>query len=934
VSISWKQASPKVLCACVFGFMLCGFLYGQQTGEIRGKVTDEQGEALPGVAITARSPSLQGIRNAVSDADGDFRLPLLPVGIYSLSYELPGFEKLTTTQNEIRLGFTLSVSVSLKMAAVSEEVTVTAENPLLDKVNADNSYRLKGDDLARIPSQARTIEEVVSFSPGVTGVRSSTVTGTGTGLPSFRGEGDSGNNWFIDGLSMKGVQDNDPGVGINYDAWEEVQIISDGFDPDLGQSQGGFINVITKSGGNAFHGEIGTLIRDWHLRAQRQDQLAVVFEPDTSLHQFFGNLGGPILKDKLWFFVSNNVHRALDDTEEQSIGWLTIPSGSRRVSANNVFAKVTYTPQKNHTFSLSGTLDKSVSQTGGIGLPETYEKTEYEDYSYRINYRGILSQDTLLTAAWGQNKQSLTTGPLSGDYGPPCYSWQDIVQTTNNIPWGLFDLERRSDFNLEITQYLDLGRWGNHEVGAGFIHFDNHYECEMKWPGLDLDPWEGNDFDDGAGIDWISPGIPASLYEFGKNYTKSRTKGVGFHTKDRFTIGRFSVMLGLRAETQEVLNDLGETVWSWGFGDFLSPRFSLSFDLMGDGNNILKFGYGQFANTIVTAKMLSYFSQNYFNPWRSYAWTGGTDPTEAQLEDPSNWEFVWEQSAEGTPMGADPELKPNKTTKFLLEFDRRLGNNWALKLRGVHSSSKNLMEDIGLYDPETQSFNFLFANFELKRRNYMALEVELNGRVTGKFMLNAAYTWSQAKGTNPGNWVEWGTWQGLGGGFYDIGLFGDHPYIPEGGPGKEFYDALFHGLGGRGVGDENWYGFLPYSVDHQIRILATYMAPYGFNLSAGVEYLSGYHWEKIGYSEAYAGYYTHPEGRGGRTTPAHMYVDMSVEKDFVLRGGFVLGLGLNIYNLLNSQRPISFVKEDTELFGEVWGRQLPRWLQFKAALRF
>jgi hypothetical protein len=274
--------------SCVF----CISAFAQQTGEIRGKVTDDRGEALPGVAITARSPSLQGIRNAVTNTDGNFRLPLLPVGPYSLTYELDGFEKLTTLNNEVRLGFTLSVSVILKMAAVSEEVTVTAENPLIDKINADNSYRLKGDDLARVPSQARTIEEIVSFTPGVTGVRDSTVNGTGTGLPSFRGEGDAGNNWYIDGLSTKGVQDNDPGVRINCDAWEEVQIISDGFDPDLGQSQGGFINVITKSGGNTFHGEIGTLVRDWHLRAQQQDQLAVVSEPDTSIHQFFGNLGG------------------------------------------------------------------------------------------------------------------------------------------------------------------------------------------------------------------------------------------------------------------------------------------------------------------------------------------------------------------------------------------------------------------------------------------------------------------------------------------------------------------------------------------------------------------------------------------------------------------------------------------------------------------
>jgi len=921
-------------CICLLFVSPAIPLFAQQTGEIRGKVTDEQGDTLPGVNLTAKSPNLQGMRTALSDKDGDFRLPLLPVGSYSLTFEIAGFEKLTTIENEVHLGATLSVSVTLRIAAVSEEVTVTTENPLIDKVNADNSYRLKDDDLARVPSQARTIEEVVSFTPGVTGVRDSTVTGTGTGLPSFRGEGDAGNNWLVDGLSMKGVRENDPGVRINYDAWEEIQIISDGFDPNLGQSSGGFINIVTKSGGNVFHGEIGTLVRDWHLRAERQDQLAVVSEPDTSLHQFFGNVGGPIIKDKLWFFISNNFHRTLDDTEQQAIGWLTIPPGKRRFNTNNIFAKVTYTPQKNHTFSLSGTLDKFLSQTGGIGLAETYEKTDYEDYSYRINYRGILSQDTLLTAAWGQNKRSSATEPLDGDYGPPSYTWLDIAQTTNNIPWGEFNMERRTDFNLEITQYLDLGRWGNHEVGAGFIYYNNRYEGNWKSTGFDFDPWKGNGFDNGANVIWIAPGIPLQLYESGPGDTKSWTKGVGFHIKDRFTVGWLSLMLGLRAETQKVLNDVGETVWSWGFRDFLSPRFSLAIDLLGDGNNVLKFSYGQFANTM-TAQSLSFFSRHYQYSSRSYAWTGGADPTEAQLKDPSNWEFIFEQSAEATPLDVDPDLKPNKTSKFLLEFDRRLGANWVLKLRGVYASSKKLTDDIVLYDPETQWLKFLFSNFELKRRDYRAFEAELNGRVADRFMLNVSYTWSQAKGTNPGNSWEWGgTWQALGGSLYELGLFGDHPYVPDGEPVKEFIDTLFHGLGGRGVGDEGWYGFLPYSVDHVIKFLGTYLAPYGVNISTGIEYLSGYHWEKRGYSEAYGGYQIFPEGRGGRTTPAHMYVDLSVEKDIVLRRGFVLGLGLNVYNLFNSQRPISFVKEDTELFEEVWGRQLPRWLQFKAAFRF
>jgi hypothetical protein len=96
-----------------------------------------------------------------------------------------------------------------------------------------------------------------------------------------------------------------------------------------------------------------------------------------------------------------------------------------------LFGKITFTPQEKHTFSLSGTLDKFVSQSGGIGLPETYSKTVYTDYSYRINYRGIINQNTLLEAAWGQSDRDSSEKPLEEDYGPARYYWLDIGREQN-----------------------------------------------------------------------------------------------------------------------------------------------------------------------------------------------------------------------------------------------------------------------------------------------------------------------------------------------------------------------------------------------------------------------------------------------------------------------------------------------------------------------
>jgi len=283
-------------------------------------------------------------------------------------------------------------------------------------------------------------------------------------------------------------------------------------------------------------------------------------------------------------------------------------------------------------------------------------------------------------------------------------------------------------------------------------------------------------------------------------------------------------------------------------------------------------------------------------------------------------------------MDFDPEMKPNKNYKFLLEFDRRLGPDWAFKIRGVYSYARDLLEDIGVANPE-HLYAFFLTNFELKKRDYRAIEVEVNGKIRDKLILNASYTWSQAKGTNPGQF-EFGVWSGQLGSSYDIGVFGDHVVLPVDNPLYDLFEVFFEGLGGRGAGDENWYGFLPYSIDHQAKILGTYLAPYDVIFTMGIEYLSGYHWEKKGFQGLYGDYLTFPEGRGVRTTPAHFYLDLSAQKDFVLANRFTIGLRLNAKNVLNSQKPISYIRADNDLFGEVWGRQVPRWLQFQVMFRW
>jgi hypothetical protein len=233
----------------------------------------------------------------------------------------------------------------------------------------------------------------------------------------------------------------------------------------------------------------------------------------------------------------------------------------------------------------------------------------------------------------------------------------------------------------------------------------------------------------------------------------------------------------------------------------------VAFDLTGNGQNVMKFGYGMYSMPIATSSLFLVNRHGKFGG-PMYSWVGAENPTESQLKDPANWTLFFNQFSE--PDDVDPKIKPNKTNKLLLEFDRRLGANWALKFRGIYSHSKNLIDDVAIYDPGTLSeMKLVITNFEYKRRNYRALEVELNGRIPGLLTLNTSYTWSQSKGTNPGDAFEAVTWDFYGGGYYDASMFGQHPLMPEGAANKALYDQIYAGLGGRGIGDEGWYGFLP-----------------------------------------------------------------------------------------------------------------------------
>ena len=915
----------------------------KETGRIEGKVIDEQGETLQGVEITARSPNLQGTRFVVSGKNGRFLFPLLPVGTYSLTAKFADFQPVIQKNIIVQLGSATFLTIILNLSEVKEEITVSAPTPLINITSTDTSYHIRREDLEKLPVQNRTIVDLIKFTPGVTGVRVNTRRGTGTeGQPSFRGEGEEGNNWIVDGLSISGVRMKNSGVRMNFDSIDEIQVISDPFSPEYGSAYGGIINMVTKSGSNDFSGEFSLVFMDKKLQAERQDQLSVVSEPEYfSNYNWYFNLGGPIIKDKLWFFISNNVFSDSEQTRDTVVDYLFVPGGNKTIRFNNLFTKLSFALNTNHSLSLTGIYQTSLGQKGGTGIPELFTEKTFSDKIFRLNYKGILNSSTFIEAGLGQITREGLERPIDEDLGPAMYYIEDLGRNINNSYGNVIDDQKRLDLNVKITKHFDSETLGAHEIVLGLEYYSISSRFGVDFSGENEDLFPDNGFDAGTKYYFSSwkdqHRIPTFFYEYGVFDFINSSRGFGLFFKDKLRVGRFTFMAGLRSQTQLNLDNNKKKLWSWGIGDFMSPRFSMTFDITGDGANVLKLGWGRFSD-LITTMPLGLLNSGAGLTFRTYRWNGPQSPDDSAIHDSTNWIFENEQKTQ--PFVIAKNIEPNFLTRYLIEYDRRLGPEWAFLIRYVQTKASDLLEALAVFDIKTQ-YKFLYDNFEHKQRKYHGLEMELRGKIGQNLVLRASYSYSSSKGTNPGQ-SETGSWSQEEGSTNYLGLFGNHINIPdmaELAAIKAYYDWALGGLGGRGIGDEGWYGKLPYSVNHNFKVHTIYLAPFGLSFSAALEWISGYPWEKLGYVPFFGGYYAFPEGRGTRKTPSHFYLDISVEKDFYFRKlglpqDLALSLRFDVLNLFNSQTPISYVKENIPIFGHVWGRQQPRQARVMIKVKF
>lgn len=273
----------------------------QTTSNIEGTITDSNGAVIAGVTVKASGKTLAAERSATTDADGFYRLVALPAGSYTLTFSQTGFA--TSTSNiELTLNRTAEYNIQMQVGGVSGNVVdVTSDVPLVDQNRSSTGTTITPRQIQDLPVNGRNYLDLLQLVPGTAINRQANP--SGDNATPILGERSGNNNFLIDGQSNKDTVNGGPAAQFNQETIAEFQVLTTGFKAEFGQASGGVVNVITKSGGNDYHG----VASFFHRNEAFDSSNALTAGKDVPhLRRFDYSLalGGPIIKDKVFFFGS------------------------------------------------------------------------------------------------------------------------------------------------------------------------------------------------------------------------------------------------------------------------------------------------------------------------------------------------------------------------------------------------------------------------------------------------------------------------------------------------------------------------------------------------------------------------------------------------------------------------------------------------------
>lgn len=309
----------------------------ERTGSIAGTITDPGRAPLPGVTVTVTSPALIGPRTAVTNEVGEFAIRQLPPGVYEIRTDLSGFSPMLRPGVEVRVGQTATVNFRLGLATIMETTTVTAEPPVIDVRNTARNYTVDAKAVELIPiSTAQQYTDLWVIAPGVR----DNIAGFSSVVraPSVNGAAVSQNKVFVDGIEVSDHVNAGTTTFLNQAIIQEVAVTTGAFEASAGFGSGGLMNIITRSGGNDLSGGASVVYSGKSLN-DTNVQGAQPADIDTWFPEI--HLGGPIVRDRLWFFASEKYL-------QESRGIFNVSAYRTEVAGHEFYGKLTYRPSARH----------------------------------------------------------------------------------------------------------------------------------------------------------------------------------------------------------------------------------------------------------------------------------------------------------------------------------------------------------------------------------------------------------------------------------------------------------------------------------------------------------------------------------------------------------------------------------------------------------
>lgn len=863
------------------------------TGALIGTVTDPQGGPLPGVTVTATSPQLQGSRTAVTDEKGEYILPTLPPGTYRLEYVLQGLPTVTRDNVTVSLNQTTKLNVPMQIVA-SEVVTVTAAQVVVDPTRTTSQTNFNQEHLKYgvVGSANRSYQNVLFQAPEAN-------PGSGGGSnPMVSGANVAQNTYLLDGVNTTDPVTHTFGNNLAYDAIQEISIQTLGKDAEY-SSSGGTVNVITRSGGNDFSGSA-----DWRYRNTRLQQQGHRQVPVPTSIPFFGatpgatqlafnktlqptinsqpqaTLGGPIMRDRLWFFAALS-HPRTAVTPPNLFGF---QPGARTFTGWNNMAKLTMTPVTNQTLTarfIDSYASIPFSQQSSFVSPEAASIQTQGNRTYGLTYDAILSPHWLANAQVGHTPARLAVLPMSGSDLPGTVNLANGVQT-GNYTGSQGRTSTRDELLANTTYYLQ--RAGTHafKIGAdlnrtSFNSFNNANGNPALISGYDpsfCSPAFG--FPAGstcAGYIETNPGLTIggnpvtqriNLSVVNPSHTVDSRQFAYFAQDEWNPISPLTVRAGVRYEmvrwnSRSVTSPPDFHMWQ--------PRLGLAYDIFNNATSVIH-GY---AGRIMDDNQLTLPSYGVSQPF-GVAYFNLNPNT-------GNYQYDPRRSAIfATGELFDANLKPSYSNQYSLGFTQRVWRNTSVDLSGEYRNQKNLFEDYcGTLDAPldncviTNQPGFDVGVHNALRAHWQALIARVESRPYNWLDLMTSWTHARSRGSYGSSFSETQNASTL----------------------FDFYPVHF----------TNTYGNLSDDARNRVKIDGYVRLPLSFTVGANYYWDDGTPYTVFQNASTtqllpYGSYFIEP--RGSRRLPHYSQLDLQVQKDFPL-GRTRFGLIAAVYNVMNRE---------------------------------